>query len=195
MPRNRRCALACAMRAASWRRFFAKTATSDSLPPPKSPVLQSTRCPMETEIGPKMRNAFEATLPDDRAILDRYDPARLKAPPVVALRRWAGVGAGALLAAAGVLLAWSLRVERPIAIEPSLERDLQARSSSRPKEEQRGDAERITPGAAPERMGPDRRETARENTALAPKPSDESTGTDGQAETSSMGGVATPAES
>jgi len=94
-----------------------------------------------SEIGQKMRAAFEATRPSEAEVLQRYGhlrglrsgedlPAATGEDELAgrrSIRRGVSVGVAALLAAAAALFVWSLPAERPVAIGPSLERDLQTR--------------------------------------------------------------------
>jgi len=93
-----------------------------------------------SEIGQKMREAFEATAPSDEAVLRRYAhlralrsgedlPTAIRFPHrasrlAPSLVRMASAGGVALLAAAGAFFLWGLPADEPVPIAPSLERDL-----------------------------------------------------------------------
>lgn len=94
-----------------------------------------------SELGQKMRQAFDATMPSETAILRRHS-GHLRAlrsgedlPTALhSLRRGprlattASVAGVALLAAAGALLFWGGAAERSVPIAPSLQRDLALRN-------------------------------------------------------------------
>jgi len=111
-----------------------------------------------TEIGAKMREAFETTLPSDPAIVGRYDLARLRTAPREMQRRRAGaIGAGVLLAAAGVLFVWFLSRHDSVRIGPSLQRDLEARRDPGQTDSAREPVRALPPslaGEAPGRLAP-----------------------------------------